>query len=392
MKRIWIIFKKELSDHLRDRRTLVTLLVGTLATPAILVAMIMIVGRMLNVDPQEKTLQLPVAGAEYAPGLVAYLRSNNIQIIDPPADPRAAVREGKQDIVLEISPAYPAAFRQGRPAPLRMIYDSSRQTATASILRVTRLLNSYNSQLAHLRLQARGVDPRLLVAVAPSTQDLATPQSQALIFLSMLPFMLTITVFTSGISMIVDATVGERERGSLEPLLLNPALRREFVLGKLLASLPVALGSLGLSMFVFWLAFRVIPLEQFIGFPMLLDGLALLAVFAIFVPEVLLAAALQMVVSTFSRGIKEAQTYLSFIPMVIGMPGIFLSFMPVESSLARMAIPTYGQTLLVNQLLRGETVLTEHWLVATLSTLLLTVLLTLFAIRLYEGERVLFNK
>jgi sodium transport system permease protein len=392
MKRIWIVFQKELIDNLRDRRTLLTTLFGAIATPILLIALIMIVGGVLNVDPEEKALRLPVVGAENAPGLIAYLKSNNIEVVAPPADPEAAVRESEEDIVLVILPEYPAAFRKGEPAPLRLVVDTSRQSAAATIMRMSRLLSQYNNSLAVLRLQARGIDPFLLMPVVSGVKDVATPQSQALIFLSMLPFMLTINVFTGGIGVILDATAGERERGSLEPLLINPVLRREFVLGKLLASLPVGLGSLALVMLFFWGAFRVVPLEKFIGFPMQLDGGALFGVFLLFIPEVLLASAIQMLVATFSRGVKEAQTYLSFVPLVVGMPGMFLSFMPVKATLLRMAIPTYGQTLLVNQILRGETVPPLHWITASLVTLALTMVLVLIAIRLYEGERALFGK
>jgi sodium transport system permease protein len=392
MKRIWIIFQKELTDNLRDRRTLITMLFGAIATPILLIALIIIIGGVINVDPEEKILRLPVVGAEYAPGLIAYLQANNIEVVAPPADPIAAVRESQEDIILEILPEYPAAFRKGEPAPLRLIMDSSRTSASASIQRMNRLIGSYNSSIAVLRLQARGIDPYLLAPISTSTKDVATPQSQALIFLNMLPFLLTINVFTGGIGLILDATVGERERGSQEPLLLNPVLRRELVLGKLIASLPPALGSLGLVMLFFYLAFRFIPIEKFIGFPMQLDGSALFFVFLLFIPEVLLASAIQMLVATFSRGVKEAQTYLSFIPIVVGMPGMFLSFIPVKISLMRMAIPTYGQTLLVNQILRGETIPPLHWITATLTTLGLTLLLVVIAIRLYEGERALFGK
>ncbi|HMN58955.1 MAG TPA: ABC transporter permease [Anaerolinea sp.] len=392
MKRVWIIFRKEVLDNLRDRRTINSSILSAFITPALLLGLIVVLGKTLNVNPEEKPLRLPVSGAEYAPGLVGFLKENNVEILPAPADPAAAVRDGSQDVVLIISPDYPEAFRKGEPAPIQVILDSSRQTATASVQRVRGLLNAYSSMLGALRLRARGVDPGLLSAVSIGVRDLATPQSQALIFLNMMPFLITLNIFAGGMYVIIDATAGERERGSLEPLLINPAKRWEFVAGKMLASLPFALVSLGLVLFIFWAGFTVVPVEDYIGFPMVLDGNALLSVYLLCLPEILLAAALQMLVATFTRSFKEAQTYLSFLPMLIALPSMFLSFTSVKSQLINMLVPTYGQSLLFNQILRGEPILTQHWVVASAVTLALSAVLVVVAMRLYQREQVLFGK
>ena len=392
MKRVWIIFKKEVLDNLRDKRTINSSILSAFFTPGLLLALIIVLGRTLNVNPDEKPLRLPVAGGEYAPGLISFLVENNVEIVEAPADPTAAVREGNEDIILIIAPEYPDAFRKGEPAPVQVIVDSSRTIAQASTSRVRGLLNSYSGVLATLRLQSRGVDPGLLNAVSIGVRDVATPQSQALIFLNMMPFLITLSIFTGGMYVIIDATAGERERGSLEPLLINPAKRWEFVVGKLLASLPFAVFSLGFVLLIFYVGFRVVPVEDFIGFPMVLDGGALFAIFLLCLPEVMLASGMQMLVATFTRSFKEAQTYLSFLPMIIGLPSVFLSFTPVKSKLIYMLVPTYGQSLLFNQILRGETLVMQHWLVASGVTLALAVALVFVAIRLYQGERVLFGK
>jgi sodium transport system permease protein len=392
MKRVWIIFKKEVLDNLRDKRTINSSILSAFFTPGLLLALIIVLGRTLNVNPDEKPLRLPVSGGEYAPGLISFLVENNVEIVDAPADPTTAVREGDEEVVLIIAPEYPDAFRKGEPAPVQVIVDSSRTIAQASTSRVRGLLNSYSGLLATLRLQSRGVDPALLNAVSIGVRDVATPQSQALIFLNMMPFLITLSIFTGGMYVIIDATAGERERGSLEPLLINPVKRWEFVVGKLLSSLPFAVFSLGFVLLIFYVGFRVVPVEDFIGFPMVLEGRALFAIFLLCLPEVLLASALQMLVASFTRSFKEAQTYLSFMPMIIGLPSVFLSFTPVTSKLVYMLVPTYGQSLMFNEILRGETPPAQYWLVASAVTLALAVVLVFVSIRLYQGERVLFGK
>lgn len=392
MKRVWIIFSKEVIDNLRDRRTLTSSFVSALFTPALLLALIVVVGRIFNVDPQEKPLLLPVSGAEYAPGLIQFLEQNNVTVLPAPADPVYSVREGDSEVVLIISPDYPEAFRRGEPAPIQLVLDSSRSTASASIQRVRILLTQYTRLMASLRLQARGVDPALLSAISIGVRDVATPQSQALIFLNMMPFLITLNIFAGGVHVIIDSTAGERERGSLEPLLTNPARRWEFVLGKLLAALPFAYVSLAVVLGLFWAGFQIIPVEEYIGFPMTLDGRALLRIYLLALPEVLLASALQMLVATFTRSFKEAQTYLGFLPLLVGLPSMFLSFTTIKSEGIKMLVPTYGQSILINQILRGESYNPQHFLLVSVSTLVLAVLLTLIAIRLYYREQVLFNK
>jgi sodium transport system permease protein len=199
-------------------------------------------------------------------------------------------------------------------------------------------------------------------------------------------------VFMGGMYVIIDTTAGERERGSLEPLLSNPVRRSAMVLGKQLASLPFALATMILTLVVFGLTFNLVPVEQFLGMPMSLNMDTLWIIFGLCLPMLLLASALQMVVAAFTRSFKEAQTYLGFMPLIAGLPSMFVGFLAVKPSLVTMLIPTLGQSLLINQIMRGETMDMINVWISTGATLLATVLLTLAAVRLYQREQVLFGK
>lgn len=392
MRRTWIVFRKEVIDNLRDRRSISSSLLTPIFMPIFLIALIMVVGRSVGNDLVESPLRLPVAGAEHAPHLISYLEQNNVQIVPAPADPRGAVREGDENLVLVISPDYREQMEAGQPAPLELVLDSSRQSASPDIQRARAVLNSYSNLLSTLRLMARGINPALIYPVAVSSNDVATPQSQAVIFLNMLPFLLIMTVFLGSIYVIIDATAGERERGSLEPLLINPVHRWEFVIGKLLASLPFAIFTVALSLLLFGLGFNLVPLEEYIGFKMSIEPAVLWNIFFLSLPMVLLASALQMVVASFTRSFKEAQTYLSFLPLIAGLPGAFLAFLPVKPAVATLLIPTFGQSILINQMLRGETINPEHVLIASAATLVVAVALTILAIYLYSREQILFGR
>jgi len=390
MKRILVIFIKECTDNLRDRRSITTVLFGALFTPFLLVALIMLMGNVLNVDTIEQPLKLPVLGAENAPTLVQFLKENGAEILPAPVDPQKEVREGNLEVVLIIPPDYAEKFSVSRPAPVQLVMDTSRMSASSSMQRAKSLLEAYSQQTGAQRLLARGISPMITHALLVENVDVSTPQSQSLIFLNMLPFLLIMAIFTGGMYVIIDATAGERERGSLEPLLINPARRSEFVLGKLLASLPFALATLVITLTALWITFNLVPLEQYTGFPMTISFGSLWMIFLLCLPIILLASGLQTIVATFTRSFKEAQTYLSFLPLIAGLPGLFLAFLPVKAELWKMLIPAFGQSVLINQIMRGETLSISNVVISTLSTLLVVCITVWVSIRLYQREKILF--
>ncbi|HEY3345914.1 MAG TPA: hypothetical protein VGJ97_13350, partial [Anaerolineaceae bacterium] len=178
---------------------------------------------------------------------------------------------------------------------------------------------------------------------------------------------------------------------SLEPLLINPATREEFILGKLFAALPFACATLLISLLAFWAAFKFIPLEEYTGFPLAIPAGTLWQIFWISLPLVLLASALQIVIATFTRSFKEAQTYLALLPLVAGLPGAFLAFLPIKATVWTMTIPAFSQALLINQVMRGEALVPVYVLLSTLVTLGLSLMLILLAIRLYQSERIVMG-
>jgi sodium transport system permease protein len=390
-RRIWIIFRKEVLDNLRDRRSVMSSVITTLFTPIFLIAMIMVMGRTMMADATEKPLDLPVVGAEYAPGLIAYLRQNNVNILEGPEDPHAAVREGDVNVVLVIPPSYAEDFGSGKPARIKIVQDNTRQSAMIQIQRASMLVNGYSQTIGSLRLIARGVSPMALQVLAVERADVSTSQSRAVIFLNMLPFLLIMTIFVGAMYVVIDTTAGERERGSLEPLLINPVWRREFVLGKLMASLPFAVASLILALLLFGIGFNVIPMENYVGMRMNIGSQVLLFIFWITLPVVLLASTLQIVVASFTRSFKEAQTYLPLLPLFAGIPSAFLAFVPVKNTLVIALIPIFSQSVLITQVLRGETIMPMNILVSAVVTLLAAVLFTLLAIQLYQRETILFG-
>lgn len=391
MKKIRIIFVKEVLDSIRDYRSWATGLFWALFGPIMMGLMFILLSSSLR-ENIYKPMELPVQNAQGAPGLVLFLEQHDILVEPAPADPETAVKKGEVSVVLVVPEGYAEDFSSSRPARLQLVVDSSRMVQQVDVLRIQTILERYGEYMGRLRLVTRGVSPEVIRAVVIEKVDVATPQSRASFLVSFLPYFIIFAIFNGTAPVVTDTTAGERERLSLEPLLINPVPRRTFVLGKLVASFPFAIASLAITLIGFGIMFNVLPLDRYLATRIQLDPDTLAVIFLICLPIVFLFSAMQMVVASFVRSTKEAGTYLPYIALVPSLAGIAVAFFPVEPALWTMLIPTFGQQILMHQLMRLEPVSLAAVGIATLVTLLLAVAFTLLAIRLYNREQIVIRK
>jgi sodium transport system permease protein len=391
MNKIWIIFEKEVVDSLRDYRSWATGLFWALFGPLLMGGMLMLIGSSVREDI-EKPLNLPVQNPQNAPSLIQFLEQHDVIVEPAPADPEAAVKAGDVNVILVIPADYGEDFSSGKTATVQLVLDSSRQSAIADVSRIQNLLEGYSTYLGTLRLVVRGVSPEVIQVVTVEEVDVATPQSRATILISFLPYFIIFAIFNGAAPIITDTTAGERERQSLEPLLINPVPRRNFVLGKLLAAFPFSLASLGITLVGFGIVFNVLPVEEYLGLRISLNITTLLSIFLICLPVVFLGSAIQMLVASFARSTKEAGTYLPFIALVPSLPGLALAFFPVKPELWTMLIPTFGQQILINQIMRAEPISVSDAVISTAMTIVISAAITYIAIRLYSREQIVIRK
>lgn len=388
MRKLWTVFRKEVVDNLRDRRTLLTVLVfGPLFGPIFYVA-IMNVTINQQIANLNQPLKLPVAGAAYAPNLVEFLKQNNTELEPALADARAAVKNGQADVVLVIPQDYARAFRAGEPAPLELVMDQSKQSAQKNIGRARDLLESYGREVATLRLLARGVDPRAIAPLAVETVDVSTPESRAGMLLAFVPYFFLFAAVIGAFYLAIDATAGERERGSLEPLLTTAVPRGTLISGKLAAVTVFSAVSLGLDVVALAWSQGLIPAAK-LNIVVNFGWHTALATFLVTLPFCLLMAALLTVVASFTKSYKEAQTWLSFIFILPMIPVFALFLFPVEPNLWMMLVPALSQDVLASMLMKGTALNTGFVVVSIVSTLVIGLLLARLAVWLYSREKLL---
>jgi sodium transport system permease protein len=391
MHPVLTVFAKEFHENLRERRTLFSaLILGPVLVPLLFAGGLSLTLKR-GVRAGERPVQLLLAHGERAPNLAAFLTEHGVKVapraLDAPAA-RAAVRAHREERVLLVSGDFGARLAAGRPAVLELVADSSDAGAAADTQRLRMLIAAYGGLLGRLRSAARGLDPLLLAPLALQELDVATPASRALLLLGTLSYLVILTMLMGGMYLAIDATAGERERGSLEPLLTVPVARAQLILGKILATCAYMAVSLLLTVLMLAVVLRFAGLER-LGMRVSFGPWTAARVVLSCLPLVPVGAALMTIVAAFTRNYREAQTWLGLVLLVPTLPLVFAGVLGLRPQLATMAVPSLGQHFLIASLLREEPLPAGYVALSVLATLALAALLIAFAARLYQREALL---
>ena len=386
MRSALVVFLKEVRENLRDRRTVLnTLVTGPLLAPVIFALIINgVVAREL--DKAERPLPVPIVGAANAPNLVAALKQQNIEVKDAPSDPERAVREMDADLVLRIPDGFDASWKKGEPAQVELIYDASQRDAQGSVARLRGALEQYSQRNGALRLLARGIAPSTIQPVVVADRDQSNAQARSGTLFAMLPYFFILGAFIGGMALAIDTTAGERERQSLEPLLVNPVSRGRILIGKLAATSTFALTSVLLSIVAFSLVGRLLPTDK-LGMSLEIGTRFASTTMLVMLPLVFLIATLQTLAAAFAKSFREAQTYLSLLMFVPAVPTMLLSLFPVKTEMWMYAVPLMGQQITITRLMRGDFVAPEQLAVCFVATAAAAVVVYMATIAVYRGER-----
>lgn len=382
------VLKKELRDFGRDRKTLaLTLLMGPLIYPIIMLGMGKLTEMRLHTQ-LEKPLEIAIVGKDVAPSLTEFLASQGITAMKaPPKDVEASIRAQDADVALVIDKDYAKDWREGRPARVTVVSDSTRRNADVAVARVTAALDGYSQTTGAMRLLTRGINPAVTRAVGVDRKDLATPEAKrGLLLAVIMPLILLILAFIGGAHLSMDTTAGERERQSLEPLLATPAPRSALVSGKMLAAAAIGITSLVLTL----LAFKLSANLAGGGMAKMMDVsfLAMGKMLLVLLPLVLIGTALLTFLSANSKSMKEAQAHMTWLLFVPMLPAYALMAYPLkDTQLWQYAVPFLSQNQLLAKISRGESPLPEQWAIYLLSALALAAVLWFAAVWRYKQEK-----
>jgi sodium transport system permease protein len=348
----WIVFTKELIDALRDRRTLLVVLLSSVAIgPVVLIALSALVA---GIEQRAEERTVVVAGIEHAPTLRNFLERQTYRIQAAPADYEAQlVSQQLGDPVLVVPQDFEPGLERGEAPLLEIVSSSSNQRAGASANRLLRLLRGFAQEQTVLRLAWRGVAPAALEVVDVQERDLANPQSRAAQLTGMLPFFIMMAVLYGALNAALDTTAGERERGSLEPLLMNPAGRASLVVGKWGAVAVVGMLIALLSCLSFLPAQRFLRSETLAA--LFQFGWRETALFlALLAPLAAALAAVMMAIAIRCRSFKEAQANNTVVILGVSLLPMVTLFNQGAEVPWHLWVPAMGQVALMNRVLKGQ--------------------------------------
>ncbi|MEX2262019.1 MAG: ABC transporter permease [Bryobacteraceae bacterium] len=384
-----IALKKELRDGVRDRRSVSSLLIGAMMAPILFGVMFTaMAGRRRNAEE----MKLPVVGVEYAPAFIDWMKQQTgLEIVAAPADPEQAVRERKEDVILLIEKDFSKNMARAVPAPVKLISDTTRDVARPKVARVRALITAYSSHLAQLRLIARGVAPSIALPVRVQEVEVSSAQERLATLLSILPLLLVMAALTGGMQIAIDATAGERERGSLEPLLLSPVPRVALAGGKWLAASAFGCGSVVFSMLLTVNVMRRVPWHD-MGIRFRVSDGELMSLLALVLPLALFLSAVVMFASTFARSFKEAQSYIGILILLPMLPGLLATMYPLSNRPWLAPIPIIGQYALAADVLGGKPPGAAFYALAGLAVLACALVLVGATSRLLTREAIIFGR
>jgi sodium transport system permease protein len=390
MNGLGTVYRKEVRENLRDRRSLFnSVLLGPILFPILFIGLAYFASSKQQ-ESAEKVLEVPVVGAEHAPNLVGFLEQQGVIIQPAPDDPEAVVKSQEVQLIIRIPEQFAEQWTAGKPAVVELIADPSRRESNIPMQRVHGLLNAYGAQIGQLRLQLRGVSPTIRSPIMVKDVDLSTPQSRGMLVMIMLPYVLMITAFTGGMHLAIDSTAGEKERKSLEPLLINPVPRWQIMLGKMSATATYAFASLVLTLLAFRFAFPLLPTGA-LGVDLNLSSKAVGGILLAIAPVVVLAAAMLTTLAALAKSLREAQSYMGLVFMIPMIPSLIFMVNPMKPETWMMAIPMFSQNLLIGEFVRGESV-SALWLALSMgSTLLIGLGFAAVAATLFNRPRIVFS-
>lgn len=389
LNRIVAVARKELIDASRDRRTLMmTMFSAALAGPIFLMLIFNLIASQAD---KTREITLAVVAAERAPALIEYLKRQQVTITVAPADYEARIRAGDLDTALLVDENYERDVAEGRAGIVRLVFDRSRDRAQATITETESLLRGYGRLWGTQRLLLRGLAPTVVNPLELREVNLATPRQSGALVLFLVAFYGLMSAIVGGMAFALEATAGERERASLEPLLMTPASTLEIAVGKWLSLALFVLLIVFITIGGFYLTLAYAPLPA-VGVPFLFSARDVFRFMAVLLPLIALMPAILLWLGSRGRSIREAQANTQLLLFVMSLVPVAQMFLQRKEPDWLIYVPVSAQYVLLNHVLRGDTLAAADIARAAIVPLILAAAALWAFSRTWSREAVLAGK
>ena len=398
-----IVYRKELLDTLRDRRTLISMIVVPLLLfPVLTIGFGALAAKLVQKARQEASA-IMILGAEHAPTLAATIRKQDgFEVVALAEDYVARINDKKLRAAIEFPPQFEEALQTnvGSPASgerptVKLYYYTGELRSQFALRDLQRILRAYRDQLVEARLAGRGLSPDVLEPFESKEENVASPEKVGGNVLGgLLPYFIIILCLTGAMYPAIDLSAGEKERGTIETILASPVGRTELVMGKFLMVLTASLTTAALSLGSF--AVTLSAAAEFTqrmsraGLPFVISAKGVAMVFLMVLPLAVLFSAALLALALLARSYKEAQSYLQPLMIVAILPAIAAMLPGVELNAKLALIPILNVSLVSKEILTGN----YPWELIGLifaSTCVYAAAALFVAVRQFQRESVLFR-
>jgi sodium transport system permease protein len=401
LQNIGIVYRKELTEALRDRRTLIsTLLVPLLLFPLLSVGFGALAVTLVK-KAEEETPRVMLLGGSDSPAILEALRaSKKFEIVPASPDWKDKIINKEIRAAIAIPDGFEASLDQQNPQTIAIYKYEGELKSSISADTVERSLKAYRDTIVEARLDADHVPSSVLTPFRIKQDNVAPPEKVGgAAFGGIIGYMVILLCLTGGMYPAMDLTAGEKERGTMETILSSPISRLDLVLGKFFLVLTASLVTAALSVLSmgvsFWgmqqlKAFDVSKNPDAAGMQLHIGFTAVLSVFLMALPLAVLFSAGLITISLFAKSYKEAQSYVSPLMILVIVPAVAAMLPGVELTAKLALIPILNVSLLCKELVTG----TYHWnfiALIFLSTCVYAAAALFLAVKMFQREDVLFR-
>ncbi len=412
--RIITVYLKELKDSLRDRRTLISMIVvPALVMPLLMVGVGVVMSKVIK-RARGETPSIMILGGEDSPGVLAALEAEKNAAGEPrfrfvsSGDYRHLISEKKLRAAVEIPEGFEAALKAGETRTVTIFYYEGEIRSGLGYGALNDFFRTFREKTVEGRLTERGLPADLVKPFDVKRQNVAPPEKVGgNLFGGFIPYIIIILCFTGAMYPAMDLTAGEKERGTMETLLCSPVSRVNIVAGKFLMVLTASIGTM-LTLLISMAITGVVAGAMFSGqetqiaqqtaqaksamsgvIPTI-DPLGVVGVFGMVAPVAVFFSALLLALSLFAKSYKEAQSYVSPLIIVVIMP-VVLGMLPgIELSAKTALVPILNLSLVCKEMLSGV----WHWNYIALifaSSCVYAAIALAFCVWMFNREDVMFR-
>jgi sodium transport system permease protein len=393
-KNIKLIFIKELMGTIRDKRTIIAMIIIPLIFYPLLFTGIGYFNKLGNMKSEEDASKIVIRGAEFAPQLVKYLRDfEKIEVITTEEDSPNKLQNGNIQAVLVVPSDFKYKIEREEPGKLILKYDTTETKSRIAQKRVSQIIEEYNSQIILQRLSRLDLKEEFLTPLILQEENIATDKKVTGSLLAvLLPYLIIILIFAGAMHTAIDITAGEKERGTIATLLVSQISRLEIVLGKCFAVMLISFTSMVLGLLGLTIAFlsgaSIAGGIEGVNFGISITTIFLL--FLVLLPLVGVVSSVLVMVGIFARNIREASSYITPIYMLTIFLGIISISQGMELTDKMFLVPVLNSTFVFKELLMDK-IYWDHIITTFGANMVIAGLALLGATRLFNKEEVLFR-